>query len=66
MDDEPFDHDALVIKTNAILEEVERMRKEWERSNPSIESVNQMRIAANESHGPRLRAMNRTALGKSC
>ena len=40
------DHDALVIKTNVILEEVERMRKEWERSNPSIESVNQMRIAA--------------------
>jgi methyl-accepting chemotaxis protein len=39
-------HDALVIKTNAILEEVERMRKQWERSNPSIESVNQMRIAA--------------------
>jgi hypothetical protein len=41
-----LDHDALVIKTNVILEEVERMRKEWERSNPSIESVNQMRIAA--------------------
>ena len=41
-----IDHDALVIKTNVILEEVERMRKEWERSNPSIESVNQMRIAA--------------------
>ena len=40
------DHDELVIKTNVILEEVERMRKEWERSNPSIESVNQMRIAA--------------------
>ncbi len=41
-----IDHDALVIKTNVILEEVERMRKEWERSNPSIESVAQMRIAA--------------------
>jgi len=40
------DHDALVIKTNVILEEVERMRKQWERSNPSIESVAQMRIAA--------------------
>ncbi|NDB66368.1 MAG: hypothetical protein EB168_11990 [Euryarchaeota archaeon] len=40
------DHDALVIKTNVILEEVDRMRKEWERSNPSIESVAQMRIAA--------------------
>ena len=40
------DHDELVIKTNVILEEVERMRKQWERSNPSIESVNQMRIAA--------------------
>jgi len=41
-----IDHDALVIKTNVILEEVERMRKEWERSNPSIESAKQMRIAA--------------------
>ena len=40
------DHDALVIKTNVILEEVDRMRKEWERSNPSIESVAQMRMAA--------------------
>ena len=40
------DHDALVIKTNVILEEVERMRQQWERSNPSIESVAQMRIAA--------------------
>ena len=40
------DHDELVIKTNVILEEVERMRKQWERSNPSIESVAQMRIAA--------------------
>ena len=40
------DHDELVIKTNVILEEVDRMRKEWERSNPSIESVAQMRIAA--------------------
>ena len=41
-----IDHDALVDATNAILEEVERMRKQWERSNPAIESVNQMRIAA--------------------
>ena len=41
-----IDHDSLVIKTSVILEEVERMRKEWERSNPSIESANQMRIAA--------------------
>jgi hypothetical protein len=41
------DHDALVIKTYAILEEVERMRKEWERSSAVIESGKQMRIAAN-------------------
>ena len=41
------DHDALVIKTNVILEEVERMRKEWERSSAVIESAKQMRIAAN-------------------
>ena len=40
------DHDALVIKTNVILEEVERMRKEWERSSAGIESAKQMRIAA--------------------
>ena len=40
------DHDALVIKTNVILEEVERMRKEWERSGAVIESAKQMRIAA--------------------
>ena len=41
-----LDHDALVIKTNAILEEVERMRKEWVRSSAVIESAKQMRIAA--------------------
>ena len=41
------DHDALVIKTNVILEEVERMRKEWARSSAVIESAKQMRIAAN-------------------
>ena len=40
------DHDALVIKTNVILEEVERMRKEWARSSAVIESAKQMRIAA--------------------
>jgi len=41
-----LDHDALVIKTNAILEEVERLREEWERSREIIESAKQMRIAA--------------------
>ena len=40
------DHDELVIKTNVILEEVDRMRKEWERSSAVIESAKQMRIAA--------------------
>jgi len=40
------DHDALVIKTNVILDEVERMRKEWECSSAVIESAKQMRIAA--------------------
>ena len=43
---EPFDHDALVDKTNTLLDEVERLSQEWERSRKIIESAKQMRIAA--------------------
>ena len=35
-----------VERTNELLDEVERMREEWERSREMIESAKQMRIAA--------------------
>ena len=35
-----------VERTNELLDEVERLREEWERSKETIESVNQMRIVA--------------------
>ena len=35
-----------VERTNELLDEVERMRQEWERSREIIESARQMRIAA--------------------
>ena len=41
-----FNRDALVDKTNTLLDEVERLRQEWERSREIIESAKQMRIAA--------------------
>ncbi len=36
----------VVERTNELLDEVERMRVEWERSREIIESAKQMRIAA--------------------
>ena len=41
-----FNRDALVDKTNTLLDEVERLRQEWERSRDIIESAKQMRTAA--------------------
>ena len=35
-----------VERTNELLDEVERLRAEWERSREIIESAKQMRIAA--------------------
>jgi len=35
-----------VERTNELLDEVERLREEWERSREIIESAKQMRIAA--------------------
>ena len=46
--DVPVTDEALnaVERTNELLDEVERMREEWERSREIIESAKQMRIAA--------------------
>ena len=41
-----FNRDALVDKTNTLLDEVGRLREEWERSREIIESAKQMRTAA--------------------
>ena len=41
-----FNRDALVDKTNPLLDEVGRLREEWERSREIIESAKQMRTAA--------------------
>ena len=48
MTDQEFNHEALkaVARTNELLNEVERLREEWERSREMIESAKQMRIAA--------------------
>ena len=48
MTDQEFDHEALQVveRTNELLDEVERLREEWERSREIIESAKQMRIAA--------------------
>ena len=41
--EEPFDHDALVDKTNALLEETERLGDTWHQGKDSTESVRQLR-----------------------
>ena len=41
-----FDHDALVDKTNALLEETERLGDTWHQGKDSTESVRQLRIVA--------------------
>ena len=48
MTDQEFNHEALkaVARTNELLNEVERLREEWERSREIIKSAKQMRIAA--------------------
>ena len=43
---EPFDHDALVDKTNELLEETERLGDTWHSGKDSTESVRQLRILA--------------------
>jgi hypothetical protein len=44
----PISDEALkaIERTNELLDEVERLREEWERSREIIESAKQMRIAA--------------------
>ena len=46
MTDQEFNHEALkaVSRTNELLNEVERLREEWERSREMIESAKQMSI----------------------
>lgn len=44
--EEPFDHNALVDKTNALLEETERLGDTWHQGKDSTESVRQLRILA--------------------
>ena len=44
--EEPFDHDALVDKTNELLEETERLGDTWHQGKDSTESVRQLRILA--------------------
>ena len=46
MTDQEFNHEALkaVARTNELLNEVERLREEWERSREIIESAKQMAI----------------------
>ena len=39
-------NDKAVERANELLDDVERMREEWERSREIIESAKQMRIAA--------------------
>ena len=39
-------YEELVDKTSHLLEEVERLRQEWDRSKELIESARQMRVAA--------------------
>lgn len=39
-------YEELVDKTSHLLEEVERLRQEWDRSKELIESGRQMRVAA--------------------
>lgn len=46
MHEEPFDHDALVDKTNALPEETERLGDTWHQGKDSTESVRQLRILA--------------------
>ena len=41
-----IDHDALVDKTNALLEETERLGDTWHQGKDSSESVRQLRILA--------------------
>jgi len=43
---ETFDHDALVDKTKALLEETERLGDTWHSGKDSTESVRQLRILA--------------------
>ena len=46
MNEEPFDHNALVDKTNALLEETERLGDTWHSGKDSTESVRQLGILA--------------------
>ena len=45
-EDKGFDHDALVDKTNELLEETERLGDTWHSGKDSTESVRQLRILA--------------------
>jgi len=46
MPEQDFDHDALVDKTNALLDEVERVGDSWHSGKDSMESARQLRILA--------------------
>ena len=46
MAEQDFDHDALVGKTNALLDEVERVGDSWHSGKDSMESARQLRILA--------------------
>lgn len=46
MKEEDFNHDALVDKTNSLLDEVERVGDSWHSGKDSTESLRQLRILA--------------------
>ena len=46
MKEEDFNHDALVDKTNTLLDEVERVGDSWHAGKDSTESLRQLRVLA--------------------
>ena len=46
MPDQEFDHDALVTKTNDLLDELDRVGETWHSGKDSTESLRQLRILA--------------------
>ena len=46
MTEQEFNHDALVDKTNALLDEVERVGDSWHEGTDSTESLRQLRTLA--------------------